>query len=179
MLADRETPIRVPDSTVRRILCDALIDPVIPAPARPASSDGSGADSRTDAEILDGLDTSDLVHASLDGLDLAGMLELAGRRVLYVGRTQRTVPARLRRALERRDRHCAFTGCRVSVHRCHAHHVREWEHSGPTDIDNTVLLCTAHHHLVHEGRWSITPAPGVTPTQHGYWAFAPPPPREP
>jgi hypothetical protein len=27
---------------------------------------------------------------------------------------------------------------------------------GRTDLSNLVLLCAAHHHLVHEGRWTIT-----------------------
>ncbi|MGH9101378.1 MAG: HNH endonuclease signature motif containing protein, partial [Acidimicrobiales bacterium] len=26
---------------------------------------------------------------------------------------------------------------------------------GPTDIDNLAMLCSAHHHLVHEGGWSL------------------------
>ena len=56
--------------------------------------------------------------------------------VLYVGRSQRTVSARLRAALVARDGHCVFPGCRARPARCHAHHVTPWEHGGATDLDN-------------------------------------------
>ena len=29
-------------------------------------------------------------------------------------------------------------------------------HGGETSVDNLVTLCTAHHHLIHEGGWSLT-----------------------
>jgi hypothetical protein len=61
------------------------------------------------------------------------------------------------------------------VQRCHAHHVAEWvaDH-GTTDLDNLVLLCSRHHHVVHEAGWTITPAPDFDPGTSGYWAFDPP-----
>ena len=98
-------------------------------------------------------------------------------RVLYVGRSQRTVSTRLRRALECRDGHCAFPGCRAHVRRCHAHHVVPWELGGPTNIDNLALLCVAHHHAVHEGGWTMQLAAGRTGHESGCWEFAPPPLR--
>jgi len=106
---------------------------------------------------------------------IAEQLQDAAREVLWVGRTERVVPPRLRRALEARDRHCAFPDCRAHVGRCHAHHVHEWEHGGPTDISNTVLLCVRHHHAVHEGQWSITRTPDTPPGATGAWTFTPPP----
>ena len=30
-----------------------------------------------------------------------------------------------------------------------------WEQGGRTDLDNLIPLCTEHHHLVHEGGWSL------------------------
>ncbi len=37
------------------------------------------------------------------------------------------------------------------------HHVVPWEHGGPTDLDNLLPLCEReHHHLVHEGHWTLT-----------------------
>ncbi len=188
-LADRSEPIRLPDTTIRRILCDAAVDTVVTATAPSASGPSDAAhsigsagnvvdDGRDNAGLaIGGVETADLVRASLDGVDVAGLLELAGRRVLYVGRTHRTVPTRLRRALERRDRHCAFPDCRVQPPRCHAHHVLEWENGGPTELANCVLLCTAHHHRVHEGGWTVSARPDRDPGQHGYWAFDPPRPR--
>ncbi len=58
--------------------------------------------------------------------------------------------------------------------RRHAHHVREWERHGATDISNTVLLCVRHHHAVHEGGWTVTPVDEADPLSHGYWQFTPP-----
>ena len=58
--------------------------------------------------------------------------------------TERCSP-RLRRALELRDRHCAFPGCRIGVGWCEAHHILEWEHGGETNLDNLTLLCAKHH----------------------------------
>ena len=98
--------------------------------------------------------------------------------VLHVGRAHRVVTVRQRRALDVRDQHCAFPGCRVSTRRTQAHHVTPWEAGGPTDLDNLVLLCTAHHHSVHEGRWTITPT-DAHPGTHGYWRFHPPRERRP
>jgi hypothetical protein len=39
-----------------------------------------------------------------------------------------------------------------------AHHVRWWEHLGPTDIDNLVNICPGHHRLVHLKRIRVTRA---------------------
>jgi len=30
-----------------------------------------------------------------------------------------------------------------------------WADGGPTDLANLVLLCTAHHDLVHHGGWTV------------------------
>jgi hypothetical protein len=35
-----------------------------------------------------------------------------------------------------------------------------WAHGGGTDLENLVLVCDAHHRLVHEGGWSIRGRPG-------------------
>jgi hypothetical protein len=107
------------------------------------------------------------------GPGLPGLLGDPADAVLYVGRAHRTVPPRLRRALEVRDRHCAFPGCRVDPSRTQAHHVLPWEQGGPTDLDNLVLLCSRHHLSVHEGGWIVT-AVGDSPGDPDYWFFAPP-----
>ena len=102
-------------------------------------------------------------------------LDAMARSVLYVGRSERTVGTRLRRALEIRDEHCVFPGCRASVARCHAHHVLPWQDGGRTDLSNTALLCLAHHHAVHEGGWATALRPGSTGHEPGCWTFTPPP----
>jgi hypothetical protein len=84
---------------------------------------------------------------------VARIIERDGRP-LSVGRRKRTVPTPLRRALRSRDGGCRFPGC---THRrfLHAHHIQHWARGGPTSLDNLVQLCSYHHHLVHEGGFSV------------------------
>jgi hypothetical protein len=72
-----------------------------------------------------------------------------------VGRAQRTPPRWLRRRIQRRDQgHCRFPGCGRKIRQ--VHHIEWWHRDhGPTDSWNLVGLCWAHHHLVHEGGWTI------------------------
>ena len=69
---------------------------------------------------------------------------------LNVGRKYRIVPPRLRRALWARDRGCTFPACKNKKF-VEAHHLKHWINGGKTDSDNTALLCTHHHRLVHDG----------------------------
>jgi len=94
--------------------------------------------------------------------------------VLYVGRGERLVSPRQRRALEVRDGHCVFPGCRARSARCHAHHVLPWQHGGDTDLPNMALVCVAHHHAVHEGGWTMRLRDGFTGHERGCWEFEPP-----
>ena len=89
-----------------------------------------------------------------------------------VGTKQRTVNRRVRTALERRDRGmCRFPGC-GTTRRLHAHHVVHWARGGLTELDNLVLLCQFHHHLVHEGGWNIHTNADTDP--HGQFKFISP-----
>ena len=60
-----------------------------------------------------------------------------------------------RRALNLRDRHCAWPGCDRPANWTAAHHLKHWTRGGPTDLDNLVLLCHRHHWMVHEGGWQL------------------------
>ncbi|MFP5309118.1 MAG: HNH endonuclease [Actinomycetes bacterium] len=71
-----------------------------------------------------------------------------GELVAMSGRTRR-VPPRLRRALLARDRRCRFPGCGATRF-VDAHHIRYVADGGPTRLDNLVLLCVRHHHVVHD-----------------------------
>ena len=75
----------------------------------------------------------------------------------WPGRKSRVVPARLRRALNARDRSCRWPGC-TDRGRYDAHHITFWGDGGPTMPDNLVLLCRTHHRLVHEGGFSVVKA---------------------
>jgi hypothetical protein len=71
---------------------------------------------------------------------------------LDYGRTKRVVPPHLRRAVEVRDRSCVFAGCDAPSHWCDVHHVAEWLlDEGPTNLENSALLCERHHTKVHHG----------------------------
>jgi len=98
-----------------------------------------------------------------------------GRHVLDVGRSFRTAPPKLRRALAVRDGGCAAPGCGVDPSRCEAHHIVHWEHQGETAIANMVLLCSKHHHLVHEGGMRIELDHDRDPGDPGHVTLAPAP----
>jgi hypothetical protein len=84
-----------------------------------------------------------------------GLVAVTGTsEALNIGRRTRSIPPAIRRALLLRDRVCAFPGC-THDRFLHGHHIRHWLHGGETSVDNLATLCTAHHHLVHEGGWSI------------------------
>jgi hypothetical protein len=85
---------------------------------------------------------------------VVAMIEAADGTPLDVGRTTRTPPAALRRALRRRDRGCRFPGCGRRRF-LHAHHIRHWVAGGETKLTNMVLLCSHHHRLVHEGGYRL------------------------
>ncbi|MEU7815671.1 DUF222 domain-containing protein [Pseudonocardia sp. NPDC049154] len=80
---------------------------------------------------------------------------------LDVGRIGRIVPDGLRRAVTVRDGGCAFPGCDRPPSWCEIHHVREWQHGGPTSLRNLVMLCTVHHRLIHHSHWEIRMPDGL------------------
>ena len=99
------------------------------------------------------------------------------RPSLNLSRKHRLVQPALRRALEARDRGCRFPGC--SHERwLDAHHVVHWADGGETSLGNTLLLCSRHHRLLHEGgfairadangEWQFQNAKGMKQPQSGY-----------
>jgi hypothetical protein len=79
--------------------------------------------------------------------------------LLDVGRRHRRPTAAQRRAVRERDRgRCQFPGCQSR--RTDIHHIRHWARGGPTNLINLLLLCEAHHMIVHALDYLITPGPG-------------------
>lgn len=72
-----------------------------------------------------------------------------------VGRARRTIPTPTRQALVVRDQGCRYPGCGRPPGWCDAHHVIHWRHGGRTDLENLVLLCDHHHHVVHQRDWVV------------------------
>lgn len=81
--------------------------------------------------------------------------------ILWEGRRQRYFTPAQRRALAVRDGGCVGPNCTAPPIWCHAHHVVEWEHGGPTDVDNGALLCSFHHHQLHAGGFRLRMNGGV------------------
>ncbi len=84
-----------------------------------------------------------------------GVILNAGRQVRVANRAQR-------RALRAMYPTCAFGNCDRQFAWCQIHHIKPWEKGGPTDLDNLIPLCGRHHHLVHEGGWTIALKPDRT-----------------
>jgi hypothetical protein len=100
------------------------------------------------------IDPATMRRLACDADLIPGVLDTDGR-VLDVGRTQRLVTAAIWVALVLRDQHCAFPGCRRPPVMCHAHHIVHWVDGGTTSLDNLVLLCGAHHRIVHGTPWEV------------------------
>src|SRR5262249_60973874 len=72
-----------------------------------------------------------------------------------LGRKPRTVSTALRRALVLRDHGCAFPGCTIPACWTDGHHIQHWADGGSTSLENMVLLCSAHHDLIHHSAWTV------------------------
>ena len=86
--------------------------------------------------------------------DVTEMIMGETGNILNFEHRRRIVPARLRRVLEIRDVHCRFPGC---VHKKYleAHHVKHWIDGGETNPENLVMLCSAHHALLHRNQFQM------------------------
>ena len=82
---------------------------------------------------------------------------------LDVGRTARTEPPGLRRALEARDQGCRWTQCGAPAAWATAHHIKPWSAGGATSLADLALFCHIHHHyFIHILGWTITGDPNGT-----------------
>lgn len=86
--------------------------------------------------------------------DLVVLVEDGQGNPLSVGRKTRVVSKAIRRALWARDKGCAFPACGRRRY-VQAHHVVHWSAGGETSLKNCLLLCSAHHKLLHEGGFTI------------------------
>jgi hypothetical protein len=68
-------------------------------------------------------------------------------------------PARPTHRPGRARRRLWFPDCHRPLAWCEGHHLDHWLDGGPTDLDNLILLCRAHHRAVHEGGWRPTRQP--------------------
>lgn len=85
--------------------------------------------------------------------------------VLDEGRRKRLATAEQRTAIESMQATCSHPDCRVSIDDCRIHHLSPWASGGLTDLDQLAPVCETHHHLVHEGGWTLT----MTSDRVGTW----------
>ncbi|WP_419918875.1 DUF222 domain-containing protein [Candidatus Poriferisocius sp.] len=110
---------------------------------RPRLSDGTPLPAEEfrklacDAEILTGIFNSDL-------------------QCLSLGRQRHPSP-QLKATLIARDQGCI--GCAKQPEWCVSHHIKHWDHGGPTQADNLVTICQDCHHKVHHRDWTVEKHP--------------------
>ena len=107
----------------------------------------------TDGKGRSGLPIESVRRLACDA-DRIVIVEDENGEPLSVGRKTRIVTTAIRRALWARDKGCRFPGC-GRTRFVDAHHIEHWSTGGETSLANTMLLCTAHHRLVHEGGFRI------------------------
>jgi len=84
-------------------------------------------------------------------------------QILDFGTTRRLFSRTQRIALAVRDQECIFPGCDRPAHWAEAHHIDYASTGGPTNISNGCILCSWHHHLIHQDHWTIEMAEDGVP----------------
>ena len=128
------------------------------------------------AGLIDGtpIELDELRRLACDA-QIVPMIFGSDGRPLFMGRAQRAVTEAQKLALFRRDRGCV--GCGIRPQACDAHHIQPWDHNGPTDITNLVLLCPRCHTKAHKhghtiehdsqtSRYRLQPPPRPSPKTH-------------
>jgi hypothetical protein len=81
--------------------------------------------------------------------------------ILSLGLSRRLFTPGQRLALTVRDQGCIWPHCSAPPAWCDAHHAIAWSTGGPTDVNNGVLLCPAHHHLLHQSDFTLVMRHGI------------------
>lgn len=101
---------------------------------------------------------------------------------LHLGRTNRLANRDQRRLLRALYPTCAITDCTVTYKHCKIHHIIQWEHHGPTDIEILIPVCNHHHTQLHTEHWKLHLHPNRTLTityPNGTQTTTTPPTRKP
>jgi hypothetical protein len=111
-------------------------------------------------ELVDGtqVDLDDAIRAAAQVNIIPAVFDTNGMN-LWQGRKSRLPSEGLRRAVIARDRHCTFPDCNVPATWTQLHHIIWWSRGGTTDPWNLCLLCSEHHHFVHDLGWLLERLP--------------------
>ena len=115
---------------------------------------------RSHCESADGtvIHPHDVLRAALAGHVRRVVIDTDGV-VIDMGRRQRLFTRNARHAATHLVRHCRHPGCELPTRWCDVDHVTPWADHGPTDQDNSTVLCSTHNRLKHQRRWRHTRAP--------------------
>jgi hypothetical protein len=132
------------DVAVLARIVGIVLDPMVPTPVRLGDR----------CHIVGGPSLTDAEAATVVCEAAAQVLVEDAGVPLWLGNEVRLATRQQRRALRTRSGGCQFPGCRQTRH-VQAHHVVFHGANGSSGLDNFVLLCTFHHHRLHESVFSI------------------------
>ncbi len=110
---------------------------------------------RADGEFTGSIHPADVRRLLCDS-SISRVVTGPGSLPLDVGRSRRSIPPSMRRAVIARDGGCKFPGCDRPPGWCQIHHVVHWIDGGKTAVVNLVPFCDNHHHVIHQRGWIVT-----------------------
>jgi hypothetical protein len=101
------------------------------------------------------------------------LLVIDGTDIRTIAHMGRAIPAKLRTAVEERDRVCQVPTCDVSIG-LEIDHIKPFAEGGPASLENLVRLCKRHHlQKTHDG-YRLEKIETEAGTEHR-WAWRAPP----
>ena len=150
----RPTPAQRTADAITKLICE-------PDAARPAGTsllvvaDYDMVNHQlADTRFADGtpIPISEIANIAVDAQVLPAVFN-AATGDLRMGRSRRTATELQRAALALRDQGCI--GCGTTHDHCRSHHIDHWQHDGPTDYDNLVLVCHDCHEKIHKQGFTV------------------------
>jgi Domain of unknown function (DUF222)/HNH endonuclease len=147
---------------------DALIALAEQGPCKPIQLKGSfaiealerGHAERGEDVRIDGFGPIPVTIARRLAVDsVVTVITTKGDDIHSVSSAKRTVPARIRKALEQRDQQCSNPSCSNDQF-LEMDHVAEFAAGGPTELDNLALFCPTCHDLKTYFGWRLLGPPG-------------------
>jgi hypothetical protein len=100
--------------------------------------------------------SADIVRRLACGASLVWLASDENGDPVAISERTQDIPQSVRRAVRARDKGCRFPSCGMPAEYCDVHHVVHRVDGGPHTKNNCWCLCKFHHHLVHEGGFTVT-----------------------